>query len=329
MIMVSVSATYKRINHEPCYASGMVNPKTTALFFDKIWIPDELAQYYHVPISVRMIIDRKDRYLANVYSDASHHNLIPRIPEEVLLRIRNEIDPYFSEREWYARQSYSEQIERMRDKEGFLTSFNRNEAIRIITNTYHLSGIEIIPIFVEQTDFERSLLMNGPIDYSRKEHAVMRESYETAIPKREVNAIAATLKSVSMIVEDSLSWDQVIDIRRDGECVNALHRFRTWASQELDGRSQNEVVEIIGKELDDYSYALKKHGVLTSVGGFTTMLSMASTIVGAIEKSQAELIAAGLMVSAGVITFSAQQLYEYFDTKRHPIAYIYDVIDKT
>ena len=125
-----------------------------------------------------------------------------------------------------------------------------------------------------------------------------------------------------------MTWDQVKEIRRDKKSIKDLKRFRTWALQELKEKSHDEITDILDKELDDYKYALKKHGVLTTVGGFTTVLSMVSTIAGAVEGSQLQLAAAGFSITAGIVTFSAQQLYEYFDTRRQPIAYIYNIINK-
>ena len=209
----------------------------------------------------------------------------------------------------------------------YYTSYNRNEAIRLIVSRGRSQGIELVPIFFDLTDFEKSLLMLGPLDDSDKKNPAFINAFDK-IPKRDVNAIEATIKSIPIIVEDSLSWDQVKEMRRDKKAIRSLKRFRTWASQELKDKSQDEITEILGQELDDYRYALKKHGVLTTVGGFTTVLSMASTIAGAVEGSQLQLAAAGFSITAGIVTFSAQQLYEYFDTRRQPIAYIYNIINK-
>lgn len=67
-------------------------------------------------------------------------------------------------------------------------------------------------------------------------------------------------------------------------------------------------------------------GYTVHAGSMTTVLSSISTIVSSIEKSQAGLIATGLSVSAGLVAYSAQQFYTYLDTKRQPIAYIYDIM---
>lgn len=65
---------------------------------------------------------------------------------------------------------------------------------------------------------------------------------------------------------------------------------------------------------------------MTAVGSMTTVLSSISTIVSSIENSQVGLIATGLSVSTGLVAYSAQQFYTYLDTKRQPIAYIYDIM---
>lgn len=288
------------------------------------------------------------------FKAALHNNAVPIEGEieEFISKVENEgtllsdtdISNIKFASELYHKSSYSReerearflltQLKELQDlyaKESFLTSYNRNEVIRFVANKCINRGIELVPIFHDLTDFEKSLLMSGPLNLTEEELSECINYYLAKIPKREVNAIVATIKSIPVIIEDDLSWNQVKDIRRDKKAIRALRRFRTWASQELEGKSQNEIEDILGKELDDYKYALNKHGVLTTVGGFTTVLSMASTIAGAIganEGSQLQIVAAGFSISAGIITFSAQQLYEYFDTRRQPLAYLYDIVNK-
>lgn len=61
---------------EPCYATGFVSPKTTALFFDKIWLTDEEAERNKVPLSLRLIFDDEDEIIiTNAYKDATCNNI--------------------------------------------------------------------------------------------------------------------------------------------------------------------------------------------------------------------------------------------------------------
>lgn len=346
---------------EPCYATGFVSPKTTALFFDKIWLTDEEAERNKVPLSLRLIFDDEDEIIiTNAYKDATCNNICYNIAAannalEIIdiekpgenqhslktnhfsseikgVRMGSDIlegrDVLRQIDEKMARFLYTIRTEVGPDKYGFFTSFNRNEALRVITNRCRRKGINLIPVFIEQTDFEKSLLMLGLSNNMKPEDAQLKKMMKEMIPVREVDTIAATIKAIPVVVEDGLSWEQVREIRKDKKSVEDLRRFRAWALQELAGKSQSEITDILGKELDDYEYALSKHGVLTTVGSFTTILSSASTIIEAIEGSQLQLAAAGFMISAGVITFTAQQIYEYFDARRHPIAYNYNITER-
>ena len=342
-------------NKRTLLCNGVCISKNTALFFDKIWLTGEEAERNKVPLSLRLIFD----IITNAYKVATCNNICYNIAAvnnalEIIdieklgedqpslksnhfsaeirgVRMGSEIlegDVFGHIDEIMVRFLYSIRTEVGPDKYGFFTSFNRNEALRVITNRCRRKGINLIPVFIEQIDFEKSLLMLGPSNNMKPEDARLKKILKGMIPVRGVDTIAATIKAIPVVVEDGLSWEQVKEIRKDKKSVEALRRFRAWALQELTGESQSEITNILGKELDDYKYALNKHGVLTTVGGFTTILSSASTIIEAIEGSQLQLAAAGFMISAGVITFTAQQIYEYFDARRHPIAYIYNIMER-
>lgn len=338
-------------NKEKTYATGVVNPKTTALFFDKLWVPDEEAILFSIPKSIRLpnLNISDDEYVhfgklnnsslyrkavvsnfgvpsEEVFRSAEIRNSIASIDEIYQINLRhNQSVRYFGPSEINLRAAYTSMVEQYLERDGFLTSFNRNEALRIISNYYQRHGLPLIPIFLSKTDFEKSLLMSGPQNETGLPDGYFENVYSKIVRERNVDAIEATINSISIIVEDNLTWEQVKEIRKDKESIKKLRKFRLWASTDFKDKSETEVSAIIAKSLEEYEYALRKHGIMTAVGAMTTVLSSASSIVGAIESSQAGLIAAGLSVSAGLVTYSAQQLYEYFDTKRQPIAYIYDI----
>lgn len=288
------------------YATGLVRPKTTALFFDKIWLPVPMPAflefygdiYNNIPKSV--FFTEADIWRSEGYPqyDYSGFDWYP------IKRGFDPLEPMTTDELFY-RQSHSNDYMPMGD---FLYSVNRNAGLQEISLYFQkYYNIEVTPVFLDKTEFERCIIQNisskpGP-----------------------VSVIEASIKSVPMIVEEKLSWEQVEEIRKDEKSIAKLRKFRVWAMENLEGKTQNQVTDIIGTEIEDYSYALKKHGILTAIGGFTTMLSSSATILEAINMSQPELIAAGIAVSAGIVTFAVKQVSDFFDARHNPIAFIYDV----
>ena len=130
------------------------------------------------------------------------------------------------------------------------------------------------------------------------------------------------------IIEEKLKWKQVLEMRKVKKSIEKIHRFRRWVNVELGDKSKAEVIEIIEKAMDDYKFALKKHGIMTTNGGITTILSAAATLIEALSGDISTQISAGLIISGGLITYTAAQLGEYFEKKREPIALIYDLESK-
>lgn len=320
VITMNLSRIYSN-NNEQTYATGVVNPKTTALFFDKLWVPDDEAILFSIPKSIRLpkLNFGNDEYMNEDKLNES------RLFKRAILSNAGPTFFYDSdEMDRYA--AYAAIVEKYLHKSDFLTSFNRNEALRIISNYYQRHGIPLVPIFLKKTDFENSLLMTWPQNRTGLPDEYFNKVYQEIVRKRNVNVIEATIKSIPVIVEENLTWNQVKEIRKDSASIEKLRKFRLWATTDLRDKSETEIADIIANSLEEYEYVLRKYGIMTAVGSMTTVLSSISTIVSSIENSQVGLIATGLSVSAGLVAYSAQQFYTYLDTKRQPIAYIYDIM---
>lgn len=292
------------------YATGLVRPKTTALFFDKIWLPiptPTFQEFYgdiynNIPQSV--FFTESDIQRSRYYQHG-HFIFDQYIMSNRPVYIRSDRQEPMTTDELFYRYSHRNAYMPIGE---FLYSVNRNVGLQEVSLYFQkFYGIEVTPVFLDKTEFERCIMQNissrpGP-----------------------VSVIEASVKSVPVVVEENLSWEQVEEIRRDKKAIAKLRKFRVWAMENLEGKTQNQVTDIIGAEIEDYSDALKKHGILTAIGGFTTILSSSSTILQAINMSQVELIAAGIAVSAGVVTFAVKQASDFLDAKRGPIAFIYDI----
>ena len=218
-------------NNEEKYATGLVKPKTTAIFFDKLLVTEDLL----------------DSRLSRLgYTD---------IPNEILLQpnlsrvvITHEISHFVMDmdiQEYSSDDIYSLFSDQTHV---YKSSMNRNQRIYEVIEIYHQLGINIVPIYFSPTEYEQCFLLpnntNRPLSPT----------------------ISICINRMPAIIEDKLTWEQVLDIRKDKESLKKIRRFNNWVTLELANKSESEIVAIFEKNLDDYSCTLKKHGIKTTLG---------------------------------------------------------------
>jgi hypothetical protein len=149
----------------------------------------------------------------------------------------------------------------------------------------------------------------------------VNNSYTTNIP-----ACAFVVNYIPDIVEESLSWEQVSDIREDKQSIEKLINFRKWINY-LDGRTISEIQNRIETALDDYKNVIRKHGIITATGAVTTVLSATSAFVGAMPDMKRSLISGGLSLAAGAIAYAVEIGFGLSERRNSSVAFLYDVID--
>lgn len=278
-------------NNEEKYATGLVKPKTTAIFFDKLLVTEDLL----------------DRRLSRLgYTD---------IPNEILLRpnlsrfvVAHEISHFVMDmgiQEYSSDNIYSLFTDQT---QVYKTSMNRNQRIYEVIEIYRQQlGINIVPIYFSPIEYEQYFLPSN----------------------NNVNQLSPTISicinQIPEIVEDKLTWEQVLQIRQDKESLKKVRRFNNWVTLELSNKSQSEISAILEKSIDEYSYALKKHGIKTTVGAISTIQSITTTIATAFTENTNFLVP-GIMISTGVSVFAINSFIDSIEAKRHPIAIIYDLL---
>lgn len=307
------------VNDDTSYATGFVNPKTTALFFDKLWIPDQYAEQFQIP--KELVVNSRDSIDYAMLERLDE--LSPPIPEALKTVLKAYYPDGLVPITWVDTAGIALDLKQdpprevfmlYPDESQFITSINRNEALRIVSNLYYQRKKKIVPIFFNKTDFEESFRIHGSTDYNGR-RILYKEEHFLQNKQSQANVIEATIKNVAMIIEDSLTWDQVKQIRQDKSSIAKLKRFKQWAAKNLTGSTNEEIREYLDNTIEEYEYALKSHGVMTALGGFTTILSSASTVVAALEGTNTGYVAAGAAVSASAISFSVQRLYDLMTIK--------------
>lgn len=338
-------------NKNDTVATGLYRPKTTAILFDKLWIPSDFrhSQYGHdlgydkIPLSV-CVVEEIEESIKSVNSMGMIRNALLTGKKFSNISFKEaEIDglkimPYVGQnRPFYTVEEDVLGLE-------FLFSGSRNIGLKHVVNSFkRIYDIEIVPIYLGHTAFEESLLAHddemAQFQLQRYKHNSMINAVFQfdlfPIPKllefeeqTTHSAYEVCLSNIPIIVEEKLKWKQVMEMRKDIASIEKIHRFRKWVDSELEGKEKDEIIQSFEKALDDYKYALKKHGIMTAVGGLTTILSASSTVIEAISGDFSTQISAGLAISGGLITYTATQLSDFFEKKREPIALIYELEKK-
>lgn len=288
------------------FATGFIRPKTTALFFDKLWAPDEIRKthygrvygMYDMPESV--CISENDVCDQDLFND-----------------LESRLAPIVYKMSKSDRKSPVDSLEGFRN---MLLSENRNKGIILGTSVLNqYFGINIVPILVDKTRYE--------LDIER--HNKKTQRFDSDSNSQPNNIWELTIHALPSVIEEKLTWNQVLEFRKDKKSVGKLRRFLSWANVNFQGKSKSQIQDEIGRALDDYKYTLKKHGIETTISGFTTVLSSTSTVLGAINDIQSAGTVAGIAISIGLLTYYSANEIERMTIERSPIAYIYDVINET
>lgn len=163
-----------------------------------------------------------------------------------------------------------------------------------------------------------------------------RKGLEKEFPTGAQAVLRAAISNVAVVDEKGLQWSQVVEFRRDAEVRKKYRRFVRWIDDELKSRSPQETGDIIASRLDDYEWALKKHGMKASLGAISCLLDpkflgatsaavAATAVVG--DGFWAAVTAASLTVGRAAVSFGSA-LIDGLDERRrenYEVAYLYEV----
>lgn len=148
---------------------------------------------------------------------------------------------------------------------------------------------------------------------------------------REYNAgdaqvIIASLSDLSIVDENRLTWEQVLQFRADRDARQKYRRLVHWLDKDMIGKSQAFIEDEIAERLQNYEQALAKHGIKTVVGTIQEaldgkFLAGASAVTGSVTLAGHPplgiLIGAGLILGKVVVKIG-QSFLEVDDIERGP-----------
>ena len=107
----------------------------------------------------------------------------------------------------------------------------------------------------------------------------------------ETLAYEGALSNIPIVSVGAASWDQILDFRSDPEAVRKYRDLRLWLRAGLKADSIQHASDIVGQKIDDYRWAITRHGLQTSLGALKTVFDW--------RDSKMTLTAIGLAAATG------------------------------
>jgi hypothetical protein len=152
----------------------------------------------------------------------------------------------------------------------------------------------------------------------------------------EVTAYEGALNNITIVNGDAISWDQIIEFRKDPESVRKYRDLRLWLRSGLQAESVGHETDIIGQKIDDYGWAIQKHGFETTIGAFKQLFDWkksgftvaAASAAGALAGPVGASIVTGLTIAAEIGVSLVERKLQAKEIERgenRSIAILYDI----
>jgi len=164
------------------------------------------------------------------------------------------------------------------------------------------------------------------------------ELQKTIYYEGDKSIIFTTMENLQIVDEEKITWDQVIELRRDKESREKYRRFLHWLDKEMIGKSQSFIEDEIAQRLEDYKSALKKQGIKTVIGTIEEILSgdilkpaIASGIIAITTDPLLGILAGTGLFISNVAVKLAKKKIEYDEVEKGPnseISWVYEVKER-
>ena len=99
-----------------------------------------------------------------------------------------------------------------------------------------------------------------------------RDGYRADFPDGPSEVLISAITDLALVEEASLDWEQVLEFRKDSDARMKYRRFVRWITSELMARTPAQVQDVLSSRLEDYEWALRKHGLKTVLGALDATL---------------------------------------------------------
>lgn len=247
-------------------------PKTAALCFDKIWTtgdaPDEIRAFGGSPAEVAILVipSVAARILQSIESDSTFDKKVWR---KVVQNLQSQLVAEIV----YSRSEATQlQLAAMTNFE-LAAELTVSMCSRTAVRCFSSKGIKALPLYDSV--------------------AARHKAYEEG----QTSVVVAVLDALDVVDEAQAEWSQILEFRRDDEAKRKYRRFIRWLDVQMVGKTERQIAETIEERLDDYRWALRKHGLKTVSGLIESSISE-SSIVAAAATAVGAAYASGSLLAA-------------------------------
>lgn len=286
-------------------------PRTTALFFDKVW-----SAYGSVPKDIAFGGNtdfEKVLFVTNFLLESielTNELIIPDISTSLSTSIHL--------------NTFRQRCLAMIRQAGFRTFVYKDS--NVFPNINNLTRF-LGDYFAKQHSISATPIFSGP--------GILETEYSPG----NKGIVIRSMSGIDILDETKISWPQVYEVRKDHDARRKLRRMMHWLDSTMIGKSASFIEDEIAMRLDDYHKSIRKHGLKTMTGGISSILGSAELAAAATVTTAVTLASTpmwGLLSGAGVMIGKvavsiAEAAIDYDDVKNGPnteIAFVYDLKKK-
>jgi hypothetical protein len=162
-----------------------------------------------------------------------------------------------------------------------------------------------------------------------------QERYLSDYPIGNTLVYQAALENLPEIIEDDVSWSQIIEFRSDKDAIRKYRELRLWLEYSLSAKSVEHARDLIASRIEDYEWAIRKHGLKTTTGALSSIFSWEGLIslgagagIGAALGGAVWSALTGALFTVGrASVWVAERMIELQDIKRGPDAAVALICD--
>lgn len=152
--------------------------------------------------------------------------------------------------------------------------------------------------------------------------------------------VHAAIKKLPMVNSSKTDWSQIIEFKDDKKALRKYRNLRLWLSEGVNTSSLDQARDVLEKRIDEYEWAIQKHGLETAIGfvdEFVDPKTLIAAATGAglgqyLEGPIMAALAGGLVLAGKLVLFAAKRrlanetLRQY--NKENDVALLYEAMER-
>lgn len=223
--------------------AALTLPKTSALCFDRVWSID-----YDMPDSIRFFTDT---------------------PYEIQLTFLEGMQNVI----FHKQNDPESDLTMCQVTEIFIEMIKLNNSINTERMKPFYKPFKIIP-------FQMELMSRSVCKTIKEKHGFNvlplysnKISLNTEYQPGTESSIVTLINELEVVDEEETSWEQVLEFRADNEARRKYRRFIHWLNNEMLNRPIQAIIDEINIRLEDYQWAIRKHGFSMITGTLSSILN--------------------------------------------------------